>query len=416
MIQRLRKKFILLSVSALLVVIITLVGGLSVISSYRTHQQVNNVLTILSKNHDRLNSEDTKEEFQQRLGPNFNREGIYQYRYFTVTITDNGKVKEIDDSHIMTVPRSSITQIAKRVNNREKGEGTIRYNKSIYAYRSVYLPNRDKAITFLDASIILDASNEVIKSGLYLGGFSLILFAMILALLSRRAIKPIVEAEQRQKEFITNAGHELKTPISVISANNELAEMMGGETEWTKSNKQQITRLTDLINHLIALARFQEEAKINLEPTNISKIIDEACESFKSVIINDKKTFSATVAPNMSIKANQNYFYELISILLDNANKYCDPGGHVSLKLRKSVYKRVAVIEISNTYANGKNVDYHKFFERFYRNDKSHHHGKKNGFGIGLSMAQSLVQSFNGKIDARYQSGCTLITLRFKLI
>lgn len=416
MIQRLRKKFILLSVGALLVVILTLVGGLSTISYYRAHQQVDNVLTILSKNHDRLNSEDTRQEFQQRLGPDFNREGIYQYRYFTATITSDNKVTDIDDSHIMTVPRSKITQIAKRVNSRGIKEGTIHYNRNTYAYRIVSLPNGNKSITFLDASIILNSSNEIIKSGLYLGAFSLILFAVILALFSRRAIKPVAEAEQRQKEFITNAGHELKTPISVISANNELAEMMSGETEWTKSNKQQIARLTALINHLIALARFQEEATISLEPTNISQIITEASESFKAVVINDKKEFSSAIAPNMSIKANKQYFYELISILLDNASKYCDPHGKVALKLRKSAYKRVAVIEISNTYAAGKNVNYSKFFERFYRDDHSHHNGKKSGFGIGLSMAQSLVQTFNGKINARYQDGCTVVTMRFKLI
>lgn len=417
MIQRLRKKFIFISVTALLVVIVTLVGGLASISYYRTHQQVNNVLTILAKNHDQLNSEDTKQQFKQRLGPQFNREGIYQYRYFTATVSaDNKTVSQIDDSHIMTVPREKISTIAKRVNKRPGKEGTIRYNKNTYAYKISRLPNGDSSITFLDSSIIMAATNEIIKSGLYLGGFSLVLFALILALFSRRAIRPIEQAEQRQKEFITNAGHELKTPLSVISANTEMDEMMNGENEWTKSNKQQVERLTRLINHLISLARFQENANIDLEATNISQVVNEASNSFKTVVNHDNKEFSSTIAPNLTILANRNYFYELISILLDNANKYCDPQGKVTLTLQKAPHGKYALFTISNSYADGKNVDYDKFFERFYRHDQSHHNGKKAGFGIGLSMAQGLVNTFNGKIAARYQDGCTVITMRFKLI
>lgn len=417
MIQRLRRKFILVSIGALLVVIVTLVGGLASISYYRAHQQIDTVLTILSQKHDQLNSEDTKQQFQQRFGPKFNREGIYQYRYFTATVSADGQdVSKIDDTHIMTVPRNKITTIAKQVNQRGDRKGTIHYNKNTYAYQVNRLPNGDSTITFLDSSIIMTTTNEIIKSGIYLGGFSLLLFALVLALFSKRAIRPVEQAEQRQKEFITNAGHELKTPLAVISANTEMDEMMNGENEWTRSNKQQVEHLTRLIGHLISLARFQENANIDLAATNISQIVKEASDSFTTVITHEDKEFHSIVAPDLTIMANRRYFYELISILLDNANKYCDPHGKVTLSLQKSPHGKYALFAISNSYADGKDVDYHKFFERFYRHDQSHHHGKQDGFGIGLSMALELVNTFNGKINAQYKDGCTVITMRFKLI
>ena len=126
---------------------------------------------------------------------------------------------------------------------------------------------------------------------------SLVLYPVILILFSRRAIRPIIEAEQRQKEFITNAGHELKTPLTVISANTEMQELTNGETELTTSTKEQVSRMTKLINYLVSLARLQEQPQMNIVPVDASAVVDRAVAGFKNVAANAGHRFEAAVAP-----------------------------------------------------------------------------------------------------------------------
>lgn len=253
-------------------------------------------------------------------------------------------------------------------------------------------------------------------SGIFIGIGCLILFEIVLIVFSRNAIEPLVKAEKRQKEFITNAGHELKTPLSIISANNEMQEMLSGENEWTQSTDQQVKRMTRLISQMISLAKMEERPEMQLRTVDFSAEVTKAADNFKAVIEQDQHQFIAEIDPNLQITADPNYCYELISILLDNANKYCDPQGTVAVKLTSDHHSKNVLLAISNDYADGKNIDYSKFFERFYRNDKSHHHTKRAGFGIGLSMAQKLVKTFHGQINAKWHEGKVTFTVQFKAV
>ncbi|WP_261975121.1 sensor histidine kinase [Limosilactobacillus fermentum] len=258
------------------------------------------------------------------------------------------------------------------------------------------------------------SANELMKIAAAMGIVSLLLFTLVLIALSNRAIQPIIEAEKRQKEFITNAGHELKTPLAIIETNTELSEMISGETEWTTSNKQQVARLTRLINNLISLARFDEQPEMTIATIDASAAVQRAADSFEAMITHEGKGFSTNIAPGVKVRADENYFYELCNILLDNANKYCDDGGKVSVLLRENKTTRAVTLEVGNTYAEGKEIDYTKFFNRFYRDDTSHN-SKKRGYGIGLSMAQTLVHAFKGKISARYKNQTLYFTIRLKM-
>src|SRR5699024_5261957 len=229
---------------------------------------------------------------------------------------------------------------------------------------------------------------------------------IVLILFSNAAIRPVIQAEKRQKEFITNAGHELKTPLSVISANNEMQELLNGENDLTKSTKEQVGRLTKLINYFVSLARLQERPQMTLSVIDASQITNRVADNFKNVILQDGKHFKKSVTSGLKVRADENYFYELISILLDNANKYCDPHGDVFLNLRLGKRKKNVILSVTNSFAAGKDADYQRFFERFYREDKARTVSeKKSGYGIGLSMAQSIVKSFGGQIKASYSNG-----------
>ena len=133
---------------------------------------------------------------------------------------------------------------------------------------------------------------------------------------------PFMENYRNQRAFITNASHELKTPIAIISANNDFGEMINGENEWTQSTREQIQRLTELINRLVVLARFEEQTNVVTTNINFSDIVDKASKSFKSLALKGGKHFESNIQSNIYISGDESAVYELVNILIDNANKY----------------------------------------------------------------------------------------------
>lgn len=414
MINYFRKKFIFVSTMALLLVLLTIVGSIGSIAYYRAQRDVNDILTMLVKNNGRLSAADATRRPRQFLQAPMTKESIFQYRYFSATVNPDGSVDNIDDDHISTVPPQMIAQMANRVTQRRRRtQGVMYYSGTAYAYKAKQVKD-GRLVVFLDETILLSETNDIIRVGIVLGIISMVLFTIVLALFSNRAIRPIIQSEKRQREFITNAGHELKTPLAVISANTEMQEMLDGESDWTKSNKQQVERLTRLVGNLISLARMQEQPDIEMTAIDVSKVTATVTDSFKSVLASSNHQFAVNVEPDLKAMANKNYFNELVNILLDNANKYCDDDGRVAVKLRQGKYGRTVVLSIGNTFADGAKVDYQKFFDRFYRGDTAHSNNKKNGFGIGLSMAQQIVGAFNGKLSAHYDKGMLYFDVRLK--
>lgn len=417
MIQKFRYKFIALSTAALTVVLITLIGGIVSISYFNANRQVTNVLKVLVANDGQLDRTSANQPtVKHQLGNQATPESLFQYRYFAVFYDPHGHVTRVNSQHIATVTPHQINLLARWARQRPNQQGRLRFQGTTYAYQVTKKATGTSAIIFLDQSVIMAATDNLFHLAVFLGLVSLGLFTLILIAFSKRAIRPIIEAENRQKEFITNAGHELKTPLAIIAANNELAELMNGESEWTQSTKEQVARLTRLITTLIALARFDERPSMTITAVDASATVQRAATSFKPVITQDQKHFHYQISPHLQVQADENYFYELCNILLDNAAKYCDPGGQVRLKLWESRTSRTIVLEIGNTYAAGENVDYSRFFDRFYRQDQSRHQAEtqKRGFGVGLSMAQMIVTAFHGRINAHYKNRMLYFTVRLK--
>lgn len=403
MIQHFRNKFITVATLALIVVIVTIAGSISAITYLRARQEVNVVLTTLTENEGRMPNKQLKSRSQLLPPQQVSGEGLFQYRYFSVTIPkDSSEKTKIDNRHIQTVSTKAIKRLANQVLERKGHRSQINYHGTTYAYR-IKKNDKQTTVIFLDETLLMAKAQEITKLGLILGIISIILYTIVLVAFSKRAIRPIIEAEQRQREFITNAGHELKTPLAVISANTEMQEMLNGGDEWTDSNKQQVQRLTGLINRLVSLAKVQERPEMNIIEIDASAVVERVATNLKSLVLTEGKTFDSQIQPEIKINADESYFYELVSILLDNANKYCDPAGMVSLKLIKR--KKNMALSVTNSYADGEKIDYHKLFNRFYRADESHTNNKKAGFGIGLSMAQMIAEWFKGKIDVKYADG-----------
>lgn len=416
MIQKFRWKFISLSIASLFVVLFVTIGSLVAVNFYQDRQEVNRVLDTLVQNDGNLTINNSKQLYKNKdfIFNQQNPESIFQYRYFTVKVDPNNNVSISNQPEDFNLSKQDISNKSKRIINSRFNKGMIRIDHNNYAYKIFFNDDGQKSIIFLNTSLIFARSWNLFRLSLCLGLIALLIFATILIISSGYAIKPIITAYRKQQQFITNAGHELKTPLAIISANTEMQEMMGNESEWTKSTKEQTQRLTDLVNHLISLARMGETGEIALSRINLSELVKKNCSDFASLIKQKNLTFSEQIQSDLFVLAEEKSLKELINIFLDNAQKYCDPNGTISVYLHKNKLNTYANLSISNTYAKGKNVNYKNFFDRFYREDESHNN-KNSGFGIGLSMAQDLVHAFKGKIKVNYQKDTISFIISLKL-
>lgn len=404
MIRHFQKKFIAVSTAALVVVLFTIIGSITSIAYFRSKNEVDEVLTMLVQNNGQLASKNIQRRPQDFLGSRFSREGMFQYRYFSANLDRHGHTTQINNQHILTVQPAAIQGMAKQATKRPTNNGVINYQGVRYAYR-IKQSSKNTLVVFLDETLLMSETREILRVSIALGVMCLVLYTAILIGFSKRAIKPIIEAEQRQREFITNAGHELKTPLTVIAANTEMQELTTGEDEWTQSNKEQVNRLTRLINNLISLARMEEQPNIEITDIDASAIAKRVADNFKGVTIKNHRHLRVNIQNGIHVQGDTDHFEELINILLDNANKYCDDDGEIILTLNKNKRSKNVYLTVSNSYTAGKDVNFNKFFNRFYRADTAHQINQQSGFGIGLSMAQRIVGLFHGKIKARYKNG-----------
>ena len=257
-----------------------------------------------------------------------------------------------------------------------------------------------KVYAYINNTQAQQSNKRLILLSALSGGGMFILLMVVIYLVSRRAVRPISQSYSKQKEFISNASHELKTPLAVISANTEVIEMMNGKNEWTESTVNQVSRMSELISRLVVLSRLEEREDIVLKDVDYSAEAAKSVANFKTVAETKGLTLESVIEEDIHVEADEKGIFELINILLDNAVKYCDDGGAILIVLSKK--GKYSSLVVSNDYAEGEGVDYKRFFDRFYREDQSHNSSKK-GYGIGLSMAESLTRMFKGKIHVTYK-------------
>ena len=398
MFRKLRLRFIATASLAILIVLFSVVGVLNSARHVQTVDEINKILTLLSANGGSFPS---ISKTTSELGDTVSVDTLFQYRYFSAKMDHHGNIISLNSSNISDLTDQEVKEFLERINHSKDTRGDFSYHHHSYSYMVAETSRRSDLIVVLDSTNQFRDNMALVHLSIWMSGISFIFFVLVISIVSGKVIKPFIRNYERQRRFITNAGHELKTPLAIISANNELVELMNGESEWTKSTNDQVKRMTGLINSLVAMARLEEQPELVLTNVNFSDIARDAAEDFKGPVIKDGKEFVMDIQPNIHVKAEEKSLFELVTLLVDNANKYCDPAGKVSVTLRKNRLSK-AKLEISNTYTKGKDVDYTKFVERFYREDESHNN-KTSGYGIGLSMAQTMVKLFKGNISVNYK-------------
>lgn len=398
MFRKLRLRFIAIASLAILIVLFSVVGVLNSARHVQTVDEINKILTLLSDNGGSFPS---ISKTTSELGDTVSVGTLFQYRYFSAKMDHDGNIISLNSSNISDLTDQEVKEFLERISHSKDTRGDFSYHHHTYSYMMSQTSRRSDLIVVLDSTNQFRDNMTLVHLSIWMSGISFIFFVLVISIVSGKVIKPFIRNYERQRRFITNAGHELKTPLAIISANNELVELMNGESEWTKSTNDQVERMTGLINGLVAMARLEEQPELVLTNVNFSDITRDAAEDFKGPVIKDGKEFVMDIQPNIHVKAEEKSLFELVTLLVDNANKYCDPAGKVSVTLSKNRLSK-AKLEISNTYTKGKDFDYTKFFERFYREDESHNN-KTSGYGIGLSMAQTMVKLLKGNISVTYK-------------
>ena len=185
----------------------------------------------------------------------------------------------------------------------------------------------------MDSTRDVADATSIIRRSFLLGVMCLIIFAVIIVFLSKKAIAPLMRNMENQKAFITNAGHELKTPLAVIKADTEVLEMSVGANEWTKSISNQVDRLTVLVGNLITLAKMGELDKEDLSDIDFSECVKDSVDNYKVIISNQEKELKTEITDKVRVRGTKDGLTEIVNILLDNAQKYCDDKGTIEVEL-----------------------------------------------------------------------------------
>lgn len=408
MIKVMHRKFIAAATAAVVVIITGALGLINGLLYVKVEDDITALLAVISENEGMAPKTYGSSDDTWFGGGSWNDDApefSYQTRYFSVLFDDDGAPRAVNISHIAAFSAGEAVSRAEKIFEGTSPEGRFSKDRGRYAWM-VSRRNEGALVVVLDCTREMAALHSFFRYSFLFGLFCTILYALMVTGLSRWAIRPFVRNMESQKRFITNAGHELKTPIAIISANAEALEMMSGKNQWTGNILRQVKRLSGLINDLILLARVGETqaSALTLGDVDMTRAARLGEESFRQMIADEGKTFTSHVEEGIRVRGDEKMVGEIVTILMDNAVKYCDDGGTIEMELIRRKKGKGAIFSVANSYAAGKDSDFSRFFERFYRGDVSHNSGK-GGYGIGLSMAQEMTRLMKGKMHAAAKDG-----------
>ncbi len=392
MIKKLKLRFILLSMTALLVLLAVIVTGMNIISYSAVTSEADEVVKILSHNKGRFPEPRDKE--QPPVPPHMSPEIPYESRYFWVLIDVDGNIIQTETSKIASVSTSDAIDFAKTIYSENNEKGFIKS----YRYQ-VYKEQNGFRITFLDCSHDLRSFRSFVTASIVMSIVGYVIVFFVIFFFSGKILAPVAESYDKQKRFITDAGHEIKTPLTIISANADVLEMEFGENECISDIQEQTKRLAALTSDLVYLSRMEEEAEyIPTNEINMSEIILETIHSFNAPAKKRNVQLFCNVQPLLMVKGEQKAMRQLITVLIDNAIKYSPIGGIVSVDFRKDGKTHTLSI-VNSTEHKLDQSELSLLFDRFYRPDLSRS-SETGGHGVGLSIAKAIVTAHKGKIEA----------------
>lgn len=405
MIQKLRVKFIAASMLSLALVLLVILGGVNAMSYHKIVRDADHILQLLSENQGAFPKAPPPDGREGKPGPlpgarrDLSPEAPFESRFFSVLLDKTGQVLRSDTGQIAAVDDRSAGEMAQSVWE----SGTLQGFRNDYRFIRVEESGGVRFI-FLDCGRGLSNFRTTLISSVLVALAGLLAVFLLLLILSKRIVRPVAESYEKQRRFITDAGHELKTPLTIIGADLDLVEPELEGNEWLQDIRCQVRRLTGLTQDLIYLSRMEEETP-PIQPIEfpISDLTEEVAQSFQGLAKAQGKRLTLSIQPMLSYTGDEKAIRKLLSILLDNALKYTAEAGEAEVSLKKE--GRTICLSVSNTISQPMEREtLEHLFDRFYRADQSRS-SRTGGYGLGLSIAKSVVAAHRGKIRAECPGG-----------
>lgn len=403
---------------SIIVVLIAIIGTITLINYNKTVDNIDKVLTVLVDNNGKFDDLDFGDDNLENTDGNNNKDNLnhqkdhgeftketpYWTRFFSVKFTNSNPDPAVDTSMIASVSKEEAIDMAKE---------TIDSNSMIgfygaYRYK-VKIADDFKLVVFVDCTKEMRSIRYFVFTGTWISLVGIIAVFIIVFIFSKIVFNPVKRTYDKQKRFVTNAAHELKTPLTIISANNELIDAQYNSLDETQAIDKQVKKLTIMINNLTLLSKLDEEDKnVDLkEKVDLTKLSNDLIEPFKVIFESRNIKFNFFVDDNCYIKGNTNLISQLLSLLIDNANKYA--LTYINFEVR-IVGNGVELKTSNDADIDEKNPNL--LLERFYRNDKAR--GKIEGSGIGLSVVNEIVKLHKGTIKLNASNNVYSCVIKFK--
>ncbi len=398
MLKKMRKRFIIAAMTAFSAVIIGLLCIINIWNYKEVSKRQDEILQTI------INLETNNQS--SPITPPFPHQGFsseigYMIRFFVVTYGANGNVNNIHRDYIASVSEDLAITYANQVLETNRTYGY--YEGYRYTVDNI---DDETRIIFLNSERELQAIRSLLLLTSIVAGCCLLIVFILVVLLSHRAIAPYVRNIETQKHFITGASHELKTPLTSISTSADVLSLEMGNNEWIQNIQFQSERMSNLIADLITLSRLDEENPYPDKSTfSLSEAVWELSEPYSTIIFATGKEYVQHIEDNINMFGDRSAIQQMISILLDNAQKYSLPNGKIRLDVSKKQHKIEIIVYNTCHIEHYENIE--KIFDRFYKLDETY--SAKNSYGIGLSIAKSIVENHHGSIHAESQYGNNLL-------
>ncbi len=394
MIKKLRRKFIIIIMSILFVVFTIILGTLNFIN-YKSGELQNKELMNVLAGSDGIPLRLNDNSYQARPFP----PGMPQFNSsISIMLDHDNQLIDMISMNVSEFSNENMDSIIQTVTNRGSEFGKV---------STFYFLIKDKPygkiIVLLENSAAVSFNQRLLLLSIIIGASSLLILFFVSLFLSRLIVKPVEESFNKQKQFISDASHELKTPLSVISVNADVLENEVGSSKWLNYIKSETSRMSGLVNQLLSIARMDDTKRpLNFTQFNLSEAIYQILLPFESTAFEQQKTYTYDIEDALYYSGEEESIKQMAAILIDNAIKHTNPSGAIHLILKHHASK--LHFEVFNT---GKGIDpleKDKIFERFYCSDFSRAR-ENGGYGLGLSIAKSIVQAHHGKISVQSEPG-----------